>query len=415
MVIGLALAGCGGSSDNGQNPPAGDGNNYDCADGTKTKDAAACLKQIQDAQDEKAEMEEAAKALTANAKTLHGLLSNTTSFIVDNDEDNEPNQLTAPAGSDIVKAFNKAKEASDGLGSEEKAQVFVSIEKMTGQTSPTPTLAFDANAANAKYIAGSGFATGQSTKTHKNNDVVRGTYEGATGGYVCGGDDCTSQRTSDGVLLGGSNWTWDLDSGQEYKKEDLKVAEYGWWIDEGLPTSTNPKVGVWYDIPNPFNPNDTNGDDTGTPVSTGKATYNGDAGGQVALYNARTPSSNVGGAFTADAKLEADFDKDEISGSITEFYVGGVKQEGWSVALNKTANVSNYVADGFGRDGQTATTGVNATQWTIGQEKATASGSWNARFYGTVKNEHQPKGIAGNFHSAFGLDGHMIGGFSAER
>ena len=62
---------------------------------------------------------------------------------------------------------------------------------------------------------------------------------------------------------------------------------------------------------------------------TGRATYNGVASGQYAIYQPLGEQSSHG-RFNAKATLTADFDADTVSGAITEFS----QQPDWSLTLN---------------------------------------------------------------------------------
>lgn len=52
------------------------------------------------------------------------------------------------------------------------------------------------------------------------------------------------------------------------------------------------------------------------------------------------------------------------------------------------------------------------TAWTIGGRKGADSGSWNANFYGTGRNDGTPEGVAGEFTSSF-QGAELIGAFGA--
>ena len=92
------------------------------------------MKQIQDARDEAAEMEEAAKKASADAKKLHGYLGNTNIAAP---------VRTAPTGSspstNVVTALGKARKATDGEGKEEMAHVLVQDTKGEKVNGDLPT------------------------------------------------------------------------------------------------------------------------------------------------------------------------------------------------------------------------------------------------------------------------------------
>ncbi len=126
---------------------------------------------------------------TARAKALYGFLSRT------DDAAPAADPMRPTLGQELLTAYNAAVKADDGMGSEKKASVAVMdtkgpmVETMTapgaGVGSAAPGTidaeAFDTTNArpNAKYVAGSGFATGQEKKSHKNTDEITGTYAGA--------------------------------------------------------------------------------------------------------------------------------------------------------------------------------------------------------------------------------------------
>ncbi len=100
--------------------------------------------------------------------------------------------------------------------------------------------------------------------------------------------------------------------------------------------------------------------------------------------------ANAGGAFTADAALSANFDSNMLSGTITNFNVGGFEPD-WSVALGSSSiSIAGAVAN------------AGTTTWTIGGTKGTArneaaGGGWTAKFYDIPDGAHQPTGVAGGF------------------
>ena len=298
------------------------------------------------------------------------------------------------------------------MGSEKKASVAVMDTKGPMVETGTPPVALsDINTAPAaKYIAGSGFAAGVELKTHKDGDEITGTYAGAPGKYTCG-TGCSSQVGNGGVILTGS-WTFAADAREpKFMGDDPRYAEFGWWLDEEAPGA---KAGAWYGLGGTgvaFA--DDNGGITNAQITaaSGSATYEGHAIGQVAFYNLLGEEANIGGAFTADAKLTADFGANagagSLKGDITGFSVGGVDVPEWSVELMEHAIAGVGVADDLDP--------APKTKWTLDGTAAAAAGDWSAAFYDKPENEHQPKGVAGGFVSHYGSDGRMVGAFGAER
>ena len=402
LVAVLALAGCGGGSggDTTPDPMPMPTPEEECQAAGNIWDDGEC-KTADDLRDEGRDAEkeaEAAKARLAMAKKLRGLLAVPDVMA----------RVGAPdatvASANVVSALGKAMDAANGEGMTEQAHVMVYNNKGAGIKVDAPGTAFavGTNATVDKNVMGAGFATSTTEiKSHDNNSVVRGSYYGATGGYTCGGTDCTSQRTKDGIRLAGT-WTWAADAGQKYDAADANYASYGWWIDEGIADAdpANDKVGAWYAVTEAAAV-----DLSATDTVTGTATYNGQAVGKAAYYHSLGGASNVGGAFTADAELMADFDANMLSGSITGFDIGGM-DPGWSVELVKHA----IVGVGIASDVDTG-----RTKWTVDGNTGDAMGSWNATFYGIPANEHQPSGVAGGFEAQYESDGYMVGAFGAER
>ncbi len=187
--------------------------------------------------------------------------------------------------------------------------------------------------------------------------------------------------------------------------DDPHYAEFGWWLNEDAASGAK-AVGAWY------------GDGTSATGAaftglaklgdaSGSATYEGDAVGQVAFYHLLGEDANIGGAFTADAKLTADFDDNMLKGEITGFNVGGVDVPEWSVELMEHAIAGVGVADDLDP--------APKTKWTLDGTAAAAAGDWSAAFYDIPDKQHQPKGVAGGFVSHYGSDGRMVGAFGAER
>ncbi len=401
LVAVLALAGCGGSGsdDTMPPPPPPPTPEEQCRDDGGIYEDGEC-KSADDLREEGAQDvadEEKAKAMEAMAKKLRGLLA----VAAVAPAATEPASGTPSA--DVVTALEAAKSADNGEGMEEKAHVMVYNNKGPNIKASVDATSVAVADLMPKLVMGSGFATGSAEiKSHDGGSTVRGSYNGATGGYVCtaAATDCTSRRTKDGIRLLGS-WNFNPDAGQKFDVADAHYAEFGWWLDEGITTADAAQVGAWYDV------EETSGTEialSATDAVTGTATYKGQAVGKAAYYHSQS-DSNVGGAFTADAELNADFDTNMLGGSITGFDVGGMNP-GWSVELVK------HAITGTGLAPATATA---MTKWTINGTAGDAGGTWSAYFYGTPAKEHQPSGVAGGFQAQYESDGFMVGAFGAER
>ncbi len=343
----LVLAGCGGGGGTGEEGDEctyGKKDNGDCYT-LAERDAKRDAERDKKAEDER-KAEEMSEAAQARAKALHGFLAAT---------DNSVGQPTAMRGTtfdtdgDLQDAYETAVEK--GTGSKMKASVVVAntkggdVESIdhsavdtdgTAEDAPGNSILIDAD--NAEHIQGSGFANTEGV-TVEHTDLqgegtrkVRGSYKGAMGEFECASaTDCTSQKTNKGIKLGGTGWAFTPDTGQKYKLDDPRYAEFGWWLNEAA--SGAPKAGAWYG--NGATSDGATFPATSTTASTGSATYTGSAIGQAAFHDATTPAENIGGAFTADAKLTANFDGGTdgmLKGDLTNFKVGGV-DVGWPVAV----------------------------------------------------------------------------------
>ena len=349
---------------------------------------------------------DAAKAALALAKKLHGLLS--PAGVVETN--------VAPTDTGAVALLSDAR--SDGMAESANGNAMVVIMNTQGAGNQVDSINADnsrpvpnatlVNVANARHIMGSGFATGANQVLKHTNIMgegtrtVTGSYMGAMGVYTCAtGDDCTSQRTDNGIRLVGAAWLFTPNTGQKFTTPDDDYAEYGWWINEDA--TADPKVGAWFAA--------SDGTALGTvdvTNATGSATYTGTAIGQAAYYHSQGGALNVGGAFTADAELNATFGTTlTLSGTIDNFDVGGMKP-GWSVALDGGA-----ITPGTGTVGEDD---LRTTTWTIdGTDGAALANAWHAQLYDIPDGGHQPTGVAGGFEAQYDSDGYMVGAFGAEQ
>ena len=255
------------------------------------------------------------------------------------------------------------------------------------------------------------------TRTIEADAQIRGTYFGAAGTFTCGSaGDCQISRASTAVSMfsvrdtnpatdgiqGSGTWTFTPDADATVNLPDQDWIAFGVWVTSP-DTHTNANddsVGTFEDGM------DTYGYDPSGTVLTGKATYSGGAAG---VYVDGSDS----GLFTATAKLEANFDDDELSGSINDFQDTSGRYLGADTQANRndpaTGGESDWVVDldtasitdGGVLDGAPATSGsADGNSW---------DGEWAAQLYGGGDRQaagtgddfigHAPSGVAGTFNA----------------
>ena len=243
--------------------------------------------------------------------------------------------------------------------------------------------------------------------------VVPGTFNGASGEYRCHADGtsaCVSHDAGNGIVrLAGTGWIFDPDLGAMALQADASYAYFGWWLNKG----TDPagvEAGVFHGV------TDLTGEDAqlGAPTSInalgGEATYTGAAAGKYAINPSL--SSAMGGHWTADAELKAEWGNETtpgtISGTIDEFMADGQKMP-WSITLGKTDLQENGTFS--------ATGGVT---WAISDVDGSKAGSWagGLRAEGDDKVPEVVTGVFSATHGTTGNDdevGHMVGAFGAHK
>ena len=285
-----------------------------------------------------------------------------------------------------------------------------------------------------KLVMSSAFPTGRSatlnfvgddagTTDVDEADKVAGTYNGASGTYMCNDADCTvtiAEIEDDQLgITGITNWVFIPDEGATSDVPDRDYLHYGVWLKK-----TTDKDGVvTYDEVETFahassNLTRSTGINEGGTV-TGKATYSGDATGvyvhSVATEDGSGEASATSGHFTADAELTATFNQvnddsnegtiapnllNTLSGTIDNFMLSGHDQgPGWSVTLEQ---------DDI--DGTGANPHVDGTAKGGG-----ADGNYQATFHGGGgADSDQPSDVVGEFN-AFFRNGTVAGGFGATK
>ena len=268
-------------------------------------------------------------------------------------------------------------------------------------------------------VASSSFDQSAGVKTFEkgSNEIavkISGTYHGVSGTYSCTPSDsshtCAVQLAAQGFNLGGANnesnafsgdtaeWTFKPTNPDAKVKSvaDAIYASYGWWIH----TDTDGDLTASAFVVDRGNVPDA----VGLDGLQGTATYMGGAAGQYALTSA-TGGTNDAGAFTARAKLEADFSDNSITGTIDQFMGADGMSRDWSVELKEA---SLAATGGISRDA------ANDTVWTIGGNAAAASGAWSGSLQDNGK-DGVPKVGSGTFHSTYGGDGRMVGAFGVNK
>ena len=297
-------------------------------------------------------------------------------------------------------------------------------------------------------------ADGPDADTDPDHVAFEGTYQGAEGVYRCDDADdmgCTSTRDSDDTVALSDGWTFTPNPGAMVKVKDGIYMYFGWWLRENLNAPAN-TGGL--SVQTFFGVKDGDGDrieSTGITALIGEATFEGAAVGKFAVYDPAEAGGNaiIGGHFTADATLTADFDTaagpGTIKGTIHNFILNGDGGPGdpWSVALmstplNDTATLGDAAivgenanlhfdstGDDFDHDGDpdtpVLTDGGYGTQWSIGGRKEARAGDWGGTFYDSTdgdamadtpgRSDGTPGYAVGEFSAEYGTIGRMLGAF----
>lgn len=186
---------------------------------------------------------------------------------------------------------------------------------------------------------------------------VVGTLDGAPGEFRCGTtigtDVCTSAAGTDGSTQLSAGWYFIPNEGAMASTPDATYSAFGWWLNED--GDTKRADGFWF-VPRPGDGTTASVDGiliddneaaiTAVQNLRGTATYRGHAAGKVGFHSPLPNSPNVGGHFTADVTLEADFqglnaaDGSEswgtMTGTIDGFVVNDRAMDDWEVKLLTT-------------------------------------------------------------------------------
>ena len=272
---------------------------------------------------------------------------------------------------------------------------------------------------------------------------VEGTFDGASGAFICREASCTVTVNRKGVVTAAiGDWTFTPTVGAMVAELDGDYLQFGYWLQTtaGDDGTSSYKFQAFSDGSVPYGGDGDNVQPRMSEVG-GAATYNGAAGG---LYVQKrlnpdgtfdeAVDSATNGAFTADATLMANFGGANvpankhftISGTVTDFESDGDDDlSAWSVTL--------MAADFGGRDaagalGSAHTNAFNGlTEGTAGLDH----GQWRGMFYGSSADAgdlngdgdvldpgetdaRMPSSVAGEFNAHFN-NGHVHGGFGATK
>ena len=236
-----------------------------------------------------------------------------------------------------------------------------------------------------------------------------GTLQNASGTYRCAGNNVNEQAPDCSVQKRGGHfhfvgpWTFRPSSStSKVQIGDENYMYFGLWSRQAISSE------AWSF--RTFHGPEESRDDSVSDV-TGTATYQGPAVGYYAIYQPLGAQSGHGD-FSATASLTADFDADEVHGTIDQFS----GHSDWSLTL-KNGEISGGDA---GNNGMVPGD-LGGVSWSIGG-RATEGGLWSANFYSNLPEGERtgvPSGIAGTFEAEYsdttGADiGRIMGAFGAE-
>ena len=215
--------------------------------------------------------------------------------------------------------------------------------------------------------------------------TTSGTLQGASGTYRCGGvaatADCKVQKSGDHFNFVGT-WSFRPSSGTtDVLIADTEFMYFGWWSRQTV-------VGETWTFQTFHGPTDSR--DAEVSDVSGTATYQGPAAGYYAIYQPLGAQSGQGD-FSATANLTANFDTNQLHGTIDQFS----GHSDWSLTLQHAPINAGIASDN--------TDGVS---WSIGG-RATEGGEWEAAFYSNFADPDGivPSGIAGTVRDR----GHVLG------
>ena len=394
----LALAGCGGSSNNDMD----DGMTEMSAE-EKAKAEAATAKRKQEEAEKRAEEaeQESARAVAramfdAIRDRGHVSSSKETAEAKADDDNMHMAGYEAATSKPFAEVYSTL---TDG------ALVFTNAMKMDNKEAKASSLPIN---------------SGTRTYASHGDKIFEGTYDGAAGTFTCTtSSDCTATAGDDGVTFTG-DWMFKPKAGAMVAVKDTSAVMFGWWSDVDDPRvdrlGARQSIGV-------FSYGKQDAIDTthaGTVELSGSAKYTGDSVGLYALNNPLDASVAETGSFTADAELSANFGNptDEfahINGTIKNFMTDDGMEQSWTVKLNGAmADVDN--------DTNTPDTPVwdamgGTTVWSIDgiqSEVLRARDQFSAQLYNSG-DDGVPSLVGGTYRASWDSLGMMVGSFGAER
>ncbi|MCY4301606.1 MAG: hypothetical protein OXC68_07715 [Aestuariivita sp.] len=323
IVIGLALAGCGGSSDD----PGNDTDMTDkpdptpvaCGGGLTAATSAGCKAALDAAN----ATEAAAKKKTDDAKNLKTALGKagdtnalsvgaTTTLDVDRTDTQSPaialitlkkqsttiTPLGGWTGVDYKGDEGTTPNKNTGearLYTNQGAGKVVSFAEGSGLTAKTE----EGNVGTYTIPAGAdtdiaGFPS-VGTQNYEDDAEVKGTFKGVSGTYTYNADDCTSTPNTEGgfTLAAGTAWSFKPNAGATLRDTASDYLYFGWWVrkdKDGKPTH----IRATYGDNNPgTDAEDLQPVDATTSGLIGEATYNGKAAGKYAVSDPLTLSGMI--------------------------------------------------------------------------------------------------------------------------
>ena len=253
------------------------------------------------------------------------------------------------------------------------------------------------------------------------NDIdtarISGTFNGASGYFHCMSAACTIGRRGNSYVIVAGTWEFVTTDRATARIDDRSYAYFGWWRREQRDNETFSYVPFFGVAPNAETGGGTTlqysataGGGSAFDNLTGSATYRGPAVGQYAIYQPLGGQSGTG-AFTAQAELAANFDANNLSGTVTNFS----NDSSWSLTLNSASMQGGDIDD------------EGDVDWTISGNTSDVQGNWDAEFYSESNYVGQfPDGVVGTFTAAFDADvdgdqdldeiiGAIIGAFGATK
>ena len=231
-------------------------------------------------------------------------------------------------------------------------------------------------------------------------DTVRfsGSFDGASGTFECM-DDCKIKHLGGNrYSVDSTEWTFTTSRTATVSVDDDSYMYFGWWRRMALDDESF-DFGMFSGGMHALGGNGFQG-------LVGTVTYEGPAVGQYAIYQPLGTQSETG-AFTARARLTADFEENNANGTLSGQVTNFSNASDWSLTLK------SQMIDGTGNVSR-----VNAANvgWTIAGNTEDGGG-WAAQFFSDVATSdyagHIPEGVAGTFDAKFDDVGRLIGAFGA--